>query len=316
MIKPKKYSCLTDYLLQYYKFHKNITLVYRADRAVGWANRCLFMGDNYKPKLPYNHRTILDNEVVIEFDEKDQDLNRRLADKVCVSLDNDNITYAKWKSGNKSVHVHFIINPREATNVGLLKNVMMRAYGTFYVKNEKIYKDEVPDSRKILPDLRLAGANHLIRAEYGIHEKSKRHKSLISKSKWYPRMSVVPQAIWEKYIRKQRAVILRRVSYDVGKLKDHPGFKFIASSTEFRTAEDGRERAMFVLIHAIKDEWKDDKLGFQNYIWDWYRYSGGYKMSQIDVQRKVNYHWKKTYALERFLNELLESLGRSDLVKE
>jgi len=302
-------------------YHDNIQdsimLVSRPTLKNSWANRALFLSEDYIPTLHYNHRSIMNNEVVIEYDLDDKELNKKLAYKVTDKFKKEGIKYSIWFSGNKSCHVHLFIDPKEARNISLLKNVFMRHYGTFYLDNktDTIYRERHKDTDiKILPDIRLCAPNHLIRAEYGIHEKTSKIKYLLSKSREFPYINKISSDVWNRYIRTQQIVIKRRVSTDAGKITDLPGFKYIASSHNFRKQEDGRERAMFVMIHALKDQYKDRKDDFIKYIQDWYRYSGGYKLGDNNIKFKVIYHWNRTYKLENFLNELLESIGMEDLI--
>jgi hypothetical protein len=317
MVKNKR-DTLTGYLDWYYtNVQEKIMLVHRETRTCSWANRALFLSEEYNPITPYNHRSILYNEVVIEYDYEDKELNEKLATLVTDRLRDDKIKYSKWFSGGKSYHVHILVNPNKCRNISLLKNVICRYYGTFYKNPEdgKIYKEKKSETFiKIIPDIRLCAENHLIRAEYGAHEGTGNLKTLVSKSPGYPEVCEITEDVWKEYIKQQSTVIMRRVSTDVNKITDLPGFKYIATSHLFREAEDGRERAMFILIHSLKDDYRDDKVGFIRYIQDWYKYSGGYKITDNQIKHKVCYHWDKSYSLNKFLNDLLESIGREDLI--
>jgi hypothetical protein len=109
-------------------------------------------------------------------------------------------------------------------------------------------------------------------------------------------------------------LVQRRVTTDVNTLTEHPGLKYILTAHQFREAEDGRERALFMLIHLLKPK-HTDKAELTKYLQEWYRYSGGTKLLDRDIERKVSYHWNRDYNItERFLDELLESIGREDLI--
>jgi hypothetical protein len=258
----------------------------------------------------------LQNEVVIEFDEDDQQLNRKLADEVGTRLYKDGIPYSKWHSGNKSYHIHFFIETGEAGHIAVLKKTVMRHYGTFYIdKANRLHKFYDKEFHKILPDLRLASDNHLIRAEYGVHEKTGQPKSLIYTSKDYPKKVELSQTIWQEYVRQVTLAMRRNVSRDVSQIQSLPGFKYIITSENFRLSDDGRERALFMLIHTLKDKYKEDKDGFVKYLQEWYRYSSGRKLTNLDIANKVRYHWNRNYTITtNYLNELLESIGREDLI--
>lgn len=290
---------LITYLNKYYDIQDKIILCYRPDLKSYWGDRCLYLSKDYMPSKNYNHRSILKNEVVIEYDETDKDLNRKLANDVCIKLRNNNIKYAKWTSGNKSVHVHVLLDIGEAKNIPLLKRTFMKYFGG-----------------NKLPDMRLAAANHLIRAEYGVHEKTGKKKVLLYKDKDYPCISEIPQEVWDKYYKAQRDSVNIRMGLNLKDFIALPGFKYIVTSTEFRAADDGRERALFMLIHILKEQYKDKKEEFIHFLQEWYRYSGGHQLDDESIRRKVIYHWKRTYNIgERYLNELLESIGKEDLIR-
>ena len=101
------------WLRRYIQFQDSILLVYRPTLKSWWGDRCYYLDDDYLQSKPYNHRSVLDNEVVIEFDEEDKTLNRKCADYVCKRLKTDNIGFSKWDSGNKSIHVHCMIDTGE-----------------------------------------------------------------------------------------------------------------------------------------------------------------------------------------------------------
>lgn len=298
-MKKRKRRTLTTYLNGYYNIQDQIVLVSRLSPATNWSDRCLFLDEQYDCRKHYNHRSILRNEVVIEFDDSSTEKNREYADVVRKRLKADGFVVAQWYSGGKSTHLHTFIDPKECGRVPLLKNVFIRHY----------CKD-LP-----LPDLRLCADNHLIRTEYGLHERADKYKKLIRVDSEYPRIKQISPNIWERYVYETRRVVRRRVSTDVNKVADLPGFKYVVTSHEFKEADDGRERALFMLIHTLKSEYKGRKGEFLRYLIDWYKYSGGHKLTDRDIINKLNYHWKRDYTIsERYLNELLESIGKADMV--
>ena len=292
---------LTNYLMEYYKIQDKIMLVYRPTLKSNWACRCLFLDDKYESHIPYNHRSILLNEIVFEWDDDNISLNRKYADIVSSRLRKDGITTAKWLSGNKSTHLHCFVNLCGVKNIPLFKKTFIR----YYCKS-------IP-----LPDLRLCASNHLIRAEHGVHEKTGDKKTLISKSSLYPVFIIPLSIIFENYVKTSIANMKRKVTRDLTEVQALKGFKYILTSHEFREAEDGRERALFMLIHILKGQYVGEKEKFLKFLQEWYRYSGGYKLTEQQIQNKLNYHWKKDYNIgETYLNELLESLGKEDMIEK
>jgi len=318
MSKPPK--TLGGFLRWYYRYcQKNIVLVYRGERQDNWAKRCLYLDSKYHSTLNYNHRSIMDNEIVIEYDENDSKLNERLVAKVITKLNTDNIKYAKWFSGNKSFHLQFILRNYDVQNLSLFKNVIMRHYGTYYVDGmNRVFEEEGVGRRKIYPDLKLCSPGHLIRAEYGIHEKTQDNKELISMSQGYPCKSKIPMSIFEEYQRAQEWSVKQRVNQTVSEVAESEIVKKLLNSVLFREdMNDGRERIMYQLIQVLKHKYKPkgDEVGkreLSSLMWEWYKYSStqGLKMSEADVKQKVSWHWQRDYSVtEASLKRTIEEIG-------
>jgi len=293
---------LIKYLNKYYEIQKDIQLVYRPTETSSW-KRTEYLSDKYNPHTPYNHRSVLHNEVVIEFDNDDPVLNKKLADIVGRRLNEDGIIWAKWHSGNKSTHIHFLIDTKDAKRFNLLKSAFLQLYGVIHI-----------DNVRYSPDFQLTSENCMIRAEYGFHEKSGLKKRLISRGKDYPVISEVPEKVWDKYSKLVMSVIKQRITNADSNILNSKGFKFFLESENMRLTDDGRERAMFMLIHLLKPSY-DNKKDLAKFIQDWYRYSGGYKLNHYQIAGKVYYHWDRTYSISwNYLNNLLYELGKEDLV--
>ena len=290
---------LTTYLRKYMQIQENIVLVYRPTLKNGWSNRCLFLDDNYDGHTPYNHRSILEPEVIFEFDTESPQLNKELINVVSSRLSQDGFSWNKWTSGNKSIHLHTMVDTKNAKSIPLLKKCLLRYYTS---------------GLEVLPDLRLAARNHLIRAEYGVHEKTGKQKKFISGRGKYPELNNISETVWHMYVREQEINSKRKLTTDLSELEAHKGFKYIINSEEFRASDDGRERALFMLIHILKPKYKDKRDELIAFLQDWYRYSSGTKLTEKQIAHKVYYHWNKTYNItNRYINELLESIGRNDL---
>lgn len=286
---------LNDYLRAYHKKQEQLLLVHRPTLKHSWADRCYYLGEGYDQEKPYNHRIILLNEVVIEFDDKDPLVNESCALSVSKRLKRDGISHSMWDSGGKSLHLHFFINPKTAGSVRLLKKVVMRHY-----------TEELP----IKPDMRLAVDTHLIRAEYGVHEGTGRRKRLIFKSRGYLQDNTLPLTVWQKYANSRTTVIKREASKNLD--GECSCISYIASSVDFKENHDGRERALFILIHSLKSKKTKDEL--VEFLVDWYKYSGGYKLSDLDISRKVAYHYSRSYGTYTMTKELLEELGQEKVI--
>jgi len=281
---------LSIYLRKYYDIQKNILLCYRPNKDSSWRDRCFYLDEKYDAIKPYNHRGMLNNEVVIEFDDVDSELNRKCADEVCKRLSSDGLSFSKWFSGGKSVHVHILIDYGDASNVKLLKTVFIRHY-----------TDKLP----LLPDLQLTYDNHLIRAEFGLHESTGKSKSLIYKSKDYPKLNIINKEVWNKYVKAKSIVLQRRVSIDIKGFEELPKVKSLFKTEELKRIGDGRERALLLLIRILRNKYTKEEL--IKYCIDWYKYAGGNKLNERQIAGKVYYYWEKDYSI-RFWNEYLDDL--------
>lgn len=292
-------NTLIEYLRVYRQRQPLILLVSRLSEKTHWADRCYFLDNDYLQEKHYNHRSILTNEVVIEFDKEDVTENLVLSVEVSKKLSDDSIRHSLWHSGNKSYHIHFFIDTKGAKNIRLLKKVVMR-----------YYTQDLPSK----PDMRLAVDGHLVRAEFGIHEKTGKTKTLIKRSPNALRENPLKDEIWGLYSKGVTTVIKRNISQDLNEVDKCSCIKYIADSTRFRENEDGRERAMFVMIHSLKKNNTKEEL--TELLCDWYRYSGGYKLTPNQIGAKVNYHYNRDYGTYTMVKELLEEFGRKDLLEQ
>lgn len=282
---------LRPLLVDLYKLQENILLCYRPTLKHSWADRVLYLSKEYNPYKEYNHRTILDCEVIIEYDTEDVEENERLVRIVGKRLQDDEVSYSLWNSGNKSTHLHFYINHREAKNLRLLKNCLIRHY-----------TKGLP-----LPDMKLAG-KHMIRAEYGVHEKTGLRKTAIYKSRNYIKKHDIKEEVWNYYIREMKRVTQAKLTRNVNDLVNCEEVKLILDTVKFREYDDGRERALFMLIHLLKNSY-DTKEELTSFLQSWYKYSSGRKLSDGDIRRKVSYHYNREYNIGKgYIQEFLDEL--------
>lgn len=96
---------------------------------------------------------------------------------------------------------------------------------------------------------------------------------------------------------------------NLNELDTHPSVKFLLDTAQFKECEDGRERALFILIQVLRHKYEKEEL--TKTLQEWYRYSGGTKFSDYDIERKVKYHIaRQPYTITPYyVNELLEELG-------
>lgn len=283
-------NSLRQYLKKYSEIDPDIVLVYRPTEDSRWSDRCLYGGEGYDVHKPYNHRTMLLNEVVIEFDDPDKEKNKEYADEVARRLRADKIAFTKWFSGNKSVHIHCLLDIDGAQNRTLLKKVFMRHYC-----------EGLP-----MPDLQLTSDRHLIRAEFGIHEKTGKYKEYISRSGDIGKVSEIPLVVWDKYRKEYETSLRREMTRNADKnFKDHPAFKIMQ---ETQHLNDGRSNGLFILIHVLKAEYTKEEL--IDYLQRWYKYSGGTKLSPGQIAWQVNYQWNRNYNVKKLLDDYYFQYGQ------
>lgn len=288
----KAYKART--LLSYYykNFQKDILLAFRPTINHSWGDRVKFLSKDFNPYKEYNHRMILDNEIIFEYDFPDLKLNKKYVDVICKRLNADGISWSKWFSGSKSYHLHLFVNPRKVNDLSLWK----RTVTLYYTKG-------LPR-----PDMQMCSP-HMIRMEYGVNEKTGNRKSFISKSKGFPSQSELPDSVWELYASRKRNSMSNKATYNTKDLTNSKEVRLLMDATTLKDAGDGRERALFFLIHILKVKY-DKRQDLEDFLVDFYKYSGGKTMSSSEVKRKVRYHWNRSYNISvNAVSNLLDDLG-------
>ena len=279
----------------YKNYQKNILLAYRPTLNHTWGDRATFLGKDYNPKKEYNHRMILNNEIVFEYDFDDLKKNKSLIDKIAKRLDEYNIAWCKWYSGGKSYHLHCNVNTKDASDLPLFK----RAFTGFFTRG-------LPN-----PDMQMCGT-HLIRAEYGVNEKTGKTKRFISKSKFYPKLGRVPQGVWDEYTKRKKISIANKANWNTKDIVNSKEVRMLLNTIRFKEKGDGRERALWVLIHVLKGQYKT-REELTEFLQDWYKYSGGSKLSNSDIAYKIRLQYNKNYTPGiTFISNLLAEVGVTD----
>lgn len=264
-----------------------IMLLYRPSATSNWADRCIMYDKKYSPFKPYNHRSILNNEIVIEFDHDDKEVNKKVTLEVLKRLRDSNIAYSYWDSGNKSFHVHALVDIPEDVNRKYFKKAFLEAF---------------TQGLEIKPDYAVCNNNHLIRAENGIHEKTGRHKTLLRSTEGYPKVSQGPERVLQIY-RQREAIRLSTPRPRDKNLSKSTGVQYLLT----HGTKDGRTRALFILAQALRGSQQEDEI--IRTLQEWYQKTGG-KMSKSQVASEVRRHLKTEYSLsERYVNEFLEEIG-------
>jgi len=138
-------------------------------------------------QLPVNHRVILKNEIVIEYDSEEQEKNKEATHEVIAWLRRRKIPYVVGWSGNKSYHVHVWIDVASITfsadTAEWMKTLGLTAadfrnyvYQKFFYKRLKDI--ETKTGAKL--DETLHNRNHLIREFGGVNQKTGKRKTFIN----------------------------------------------------------------------------------------------------------------------------------------
>jgi len=290
------YKSLTKQYLDEYSKQEEITVVYRPHPRVNWGkNRIVYDG---VMDLHYNHRSILRNEVVFDFDEGDIQQNSK---EVTTKFINEEINYEKFSakySEKKGVRIHTFWNFKKCTNIPLMKRLILKHYA--YGKGI---------------DYQLCG-KHLIRCEYGLYEKEypKQNYNVLVESNEVgeDRTNPIPQEVWNKYIQ----LCVRQP------LKDYGRTEGISINSEVLQGllnggirvEDGRERILFFLIHQLKNIKTFEEVCEE--LTKWYHYVGGVKIPAWQIRKKVQYHWDKKYRFSKdYLSNILVDMEEQLKVK-
>jgi len=137
-------------------------------------------------QLPVNHRVILANEIVIECDRPNFEDNLFLTFKICERLKQDGVPFLSAHSGNKSFHIHILLDYRNITfgadiagiiaaNTDILR--LFRNY-VFSLKF-KPWLANLDKRYNAMVDGSVFNKNHLIREFGGVNEKTKKKKTAV-----------------------------------------------------------------------------------------------------------------------------------------
>jgi len=251
--------------LDYYSTIQPVEVVYRPNPKVGWGrNRKIYDGVcDHK----YNHRSILNCEVVFDFDSDKRDENLENSWIVVNRLGEDGLHFNVYDTGNKGIHIHTFWNKiTEFKDLATMKKTILKHYA--YGMNI---------------DYQLAG-KHLVRMEYGVNEKVRTNtKESLSDSDTIL-FNDIPDFIIKEYQEELNKYLERRLTTPV-ELDDQVIKDFLEGKFEIK---DGREKFMFFLINSLKNKIPENDLADR--LISWYFYSSGNKLTEQEIRRKVHYH--------------------------
>jgi len=206
----------------------------------------------YAHSMQPGHREIFQDELVIEGDLPKRQDNLKNSKWIEERLAGLNLTYKKYYSGSKSYHFHLFFPELlnyERKEIPQIKERILR-YITQCSSASNSCKDCKMDTCKLRVqgiDLQLM-KNHLIRLEYGIHNKTDRRKILIKERDFgvnlVPKFCIIKNKKLNNYYK------------EVGDFQPvyskMPCISLLQTKEAFAKKVDARERILFVVVAQHK----------------------------------------------------------------
>ena len=230
-----------------------------------------FIGEKWtlysdKKELPphyyINHREVLPQEVVFDYDHKDINKNKFYHGIIANKLKRYKVEYKSWTTSGKGIHTHIIFPdllsyPKEDRSM-VKKSIIDFFFG--------------PHAAHAKVDYQLC-TRHMVRAEYGTHEKSGGIK--LPYDEFVPRIKVpnkIPPRALDIY-EMEKSKFKSRKPLVIGRGFSSNPFPCISyfMGEDFCSVKDGRKRAKTILLgyfYKLKGdealdivrEWNDYKL--------------------------------------------------------
>lgn len=263
------------------------------------------------------HRSMLDNEIVIESDYPEYIDNFEAAKIVGKIIEVEGFIPHYYFSGNKSLHIHVFIDwvtffpiADRRKFIEWLRAKMISCWDT--------------NTRKFDKD--LIKATHLIRAELSKNKKGYKtflgytHNDLSfipyicnEDNRIYPRLGKIklssPHCAWELMEefwaedKKAKTTAISRFNPDDCPGKIRQAVERLLND-DFKKVGDGIGRALFIILSELRRAVGDDKA--KSMINDW-----NVRMGSPIAQREIDYRFtKKAYILSnKYIKEFMEELG-------
>lgn len=254
--------------------------------------------DEYK----YNHRGVLPEEVVADFDCDEGELDGKVLDLV-KALAKNNVQCSVWRTNGKEkggIHIHMLFDiPDKVTNKKLLKKLILQ----HYIGDLKLYGI----------DTQILG-NHLIRFEGGHYDKlptwKAGKKTLVYCHGDSLKKNKVPKKVWQEYARDilpYQLYHLRRGKKIKSKHETPKSIQFLLSD-KFKEYKDGGDRALFTLASYYR-ELNDDEL--YKLLKDYNDYNLRVPLDHKQIMAKIKSvrNNKGEFVGETYRRELLKDIG-------
>lgn len=263
--------------------------------------------------MQINHREVLPSEIVIDFDTKDEDKLKRYYGELRKRMHAWKIPYTSYTTGGKGIHVHIFndaVAKEPVETRPLLKKIFIDQLFLHGTQNWAVHGGV---------DYQLC-SRHLVRSEYGMHEKTGRDKMPLHtfKTSYYDSNRLPPKVglalIEEKSRLREQKKQFSNVSYTGTGLKgvEYPCIQYLISQ-DFAGMKDGRKRALPILCSYFYSTYGEK--GFQEVL-QW----NEYKLNLYFTEEKVLNTWKgikkmveggKRYGF-RSIRNLLQELGLNE----
>lgn len=250
----------------------------------------------------YNHRTVMDEELVADFDCDASELAKN-AQVLISRLEQEGMAYSVWRTNGEEkggIHVHALFDiPKNVSDKPLLKKLLLE-----YL---------VGDLYALGLDTQVLG-KHLIRFEGGAYDKQPASvagcKTLVKSRGDVLKKNRVPESVWKQYQMKVLSWTIKnlRQKRAIDANSDTPkSIQYILSS-KFKDHRDGAKRALFVLASYYRKLPDEDLFKmlreFSRYnckepVTDW-SIKQMVKKAKLPCERPVG---------ERYRKDLLRSIG-------
>ena len=270
------------------------------------------------------HRSMMDNEIVIESDYPDYIDNFEAAKIIGKMIEGMGFIPHYYYSGNKSIHIHVFLDWACMTGIELWKDVKKFKQDFIIWLRTEMISCFGTNVRQFDKD--LIKATHLIRCELSKNKKGYKtflgytHNDLSfipyvcnEENRIYPRLGKIklsnPHCINELLDRfyegkeKNKPSNIPTFNPDdcPNEIRQSVGRLL---SDDFKKVKDGKQRAMFIIVSELRRVVGDDKA--KPMINDW-----NVRMGSPIEQREIDYRFtKKTYTLSnKYIHDFMEELG-------
>jgi hypothetical protein len=260
--------------------------------------------DDFIKKETYvNHREVFYDELVFDID-MNKDLStpvakaeaKKIAFEIKEKLNAHKITHTIWETGGSGCHIHAFFP--ELFNYNTLDNIILKRCLLLYFAEGYIRP------RNKMGKVQLQ-KNTLIQLEDAKHRKGGKKKMV--ELNFFDGDNVIPKIIFDIYKdEKEKNHLMER--YFKADLGNKPEAILFLENEKFQSFQDGRDRALYVLIAYYKQFFSDEDV-FKKMV-EWNRSMVGNYFSERIIKAKIRS--AKPCLPVNYLIELLIELGADE----